>query len=178
MPAGMLLANESHQPAAVTSGTANLYKVEQASNLFDQMGTLALKVRRETARLQEQGIVLNWREHSARLARAGNDINTIGNDLEHLNAMRSGLEPWQKNLIREITPEIHEIVYQTDEAMNTLNAHENRFALAMTQYPQNIKLITKNANQMADTINTVTQYARVEKKMAALNHRAGTQSGS
>jgi hypothetical protein len=178
MPNGMLLAKGIYRPPAVTSSAGNWYDVEQASNLFDQMSTLALKVRREVARLQAQGIELNWREHSARLTRAKNDINTIGDNLLRLNEMKSKLEPWQQSLIGKITPEIHEMVYQTDAALDTLATHEDRLTLAMTQYPQNINAIYNNANQMADTIGTVTQYAHAEEKMAALNKMGGTESGS
>ena len=177
MPAGMLLATENHQPPAVTSSTANWYDVEQASNLFDRMNTLALKVRKEVARLQVQGNDLSWREHSARLARAKNDINTIGNDLEQLNEMKGRLEPWQQSLIDKITPDVHTMVHQTDEALRTLDARESRTYLALSQYPQNINLIYKNANEMAGTIGTVTQYAHAEEKMAELDqHTNGTRS--
>ena len=178
MPAGMLLATETPEPPAVTSSTANWYSVEQASNLFDHMNTLALKVRKEVARLQVQGYELNWREHSARLARARNDINTIGENLVQLDEMASRLEPWQQSLIKKIAPDIHAMVYQTDAALNTLSNHEDRIALSVTQYPQNIDHIYRNANQMSDTISTVTQYAHAEQKMEALNRMNGTEDGS
>lgn len=178
MPAGMLLAKDSYQPAAVTSSTANWYDVEQASNLFNRMNTLALKVRKEVARLQAQGYELDWRVHAARLARAKNHINAIGDDLQQLNEMKTRLEPWQQSLINKITPRIHAMVYQTDDALDTLKAHENRHYLALSQYPQNINVIYTNANQMASTINTVTQYAHAEQKMEALNKMNGTEAGS
>ncbi len=178
MPAGMLLANDTYIAPAVTSSTANWYNVEQASNLFNQMNTLALKVRKEVARLQVQGYQLGWRDQSARLARAKSDINTIGNDLLQLNEMKNALEPWQQSLLNKITPNLHEMVYQTDQALNRLSRHENRIDLTMTQYPQNINQIYKNANQMSDTIGTVTQYAHAEQKMAALNTMGRAKASS
>lgn len=178
MPAGMLLANEPVQAPAVTSTNANWYDVEQASNLFNEMNNLALKVRREVARLQVQGDQLSWKAQSTRLARAKYDINTIGNDLEQLNEMKSRLEPWQKSLINKITPRVHGMVYQTDAALHILDAHENRTYLVLSQYPNNIDQIYKNANQMANTIGTVTQYAQAEQKMAALKKMNSAEAGS
>jgi hypothetical protein len=178
MPCGVLLANESNQPPAVTSSTANWYDVEQASNLFTQMNALALKVRRDVGRLQAQGYQLSWREHGARLARAKANINTIGDDLMQLSEMKNRLEPWQRSLLNKVPPDVHEMVYQMDEALNTLDSHQDRTVLAMTQYPQNIGEIYDSANQMTGTIRTVTQYANAEEKMAALTNRKGAESGS
>lgn len=178
MPAGMLLATEIHQKPAVTSSTANWYDVEQASNMLDHIQNLALKVRKEVARLQVQEIELGWRAQSARLTIAKHDINTIGNDLVRLDQMRNRLEPWQQNLLNKITPALHEMVYQADAAIKKVNNHENRTYLALTQYPQNINQIYKNANQMANTIQTVTQYAQAEQKMAELNKGNRTTAGS
>lgn len=169
MPASMLLATETNQLPAVTSSTANWHSVEQASNLFNRMNTLALKVRKEVARLQVQGYQLSWQVDSARLGRAKTDIDALGKDVAQLNGMKSKLDPWQRSLLNKITPNIHEMVYQTDAALQTLDAHENRTVLALSQYPQYINQIYKNANQMAGTIGTVTQYAHAEQKMAALN---------
>ena len=178
MPSGMLLARETTPAPAAISSTANWYNVEEASNLFNKMNNLALKVRREVARLQVQGYELGWRAHSARLAQAKSDINALGDDLQQLNAMKARLEPWQQSLINKVTPNVHEMVYQTDAALNTLARHENRVALVLTNYPGYINQIYTNANQMADTIGTVTQYAHAEEKMAALNEMESANAGS
>lgn len=178
MPAGMLLASETQGVPAVTSSTTNWYNVEQASNLFKQMNALALKARREVGRLQVQGYEMDWRAQASRLEGAKTDINTIANDLMQLNEMKNKLEPWQKSLLNKVTPNLHEMVYQMDAALGRINAHQNRTYLSMTQYPQNINQIYKNANQMSNTIGTVTQYAQAEQKMAALDKMHSTKAGS
>jgi hypothetical protein len=178
MPAGMLLASDTYDAPAVTSSTANWYNVEQASNLFNHMNTLALETRKEVARLQVQGYQLSWRDQAARLAIARNDINTMAKDLKQLNGMKTNLEPWQQSLLSKVRPNLHAMVYQTGAAIQKLNAREDRTYLSMTQYPQNIDQIFKNANQMTNTIGTVTQYAHAEQKMAALNSISSTNAGS
>ena len=177
MPAGMLFAKETYRPPAVTSSTANWYDTEEASNLLNQMQTLAFKVRKEVARLQVQEIQLGWRDQSQRLAAAKHDINTMSDDLVRLDSMKTRLEPWQSNLAHRVTPSLHEMVYQMDAALDTLSATRNRTDLALTQYPQNINMIYRSANQMVGTIGTVTQYAHAEEKMAAIKQNTvGTRS--
>ncbi|HXH51436.1 MAG TPA: hypothetical protein VNM47_19020 [Terriglobia bacterium] len=178
MPAGMLLATERYNAYPMTSSTANWYDVEQASSLFKNMNELAVKVRKEIGILQVEGSQLGWRVHSARLGRAKNDINAIGEDLFELNRMKSRLEPWQQTLINKITPHVHEMVYQTDEALNRVRSDENRTVLALSQYPQNIDQVYNSASQMSETISTVTQYAHAEQKMEALNKLDRTEPGS
>ena len=173
MPAGMLLATATHQLSAVTSNSANWYDTEEASNLFNQMQMGALKVRKDVARLQVQEIQLSWQDQAQRLTRARSAINTIGDDLLRLDHIKDKVEPWQESLINKVTPEVHEMVYQTDDAINTVNAQQNRVTLAMTQYPQNINMIYKNANQMAGTITSVIRSAHAEEKMAALKQDTG-----
>ncbi len=174
MPAGMLFGTETFRPPVVTSNRANWYDSEQASNLLNEMQTLAFKVRKEVARLQVQEIELGWQAQSARLESAKNDIDTMGNDLVRLDHIKGKLEPWQQNLVHKVTPEIHEMVYQMDAAIDTLDAHESRTDLALTEYPQNINMIYKNANRMAGTIGTVTQYAHAEERLAELKPNSGS----
>lgn len=174
MPVGMLLADTIYEPSVAASSSANWYDVEQASNMLRQMKDLSLKARREVARLQVQGRQLDWESQATRLSKAETDIDTIGNDLVQLNQMRGRLEPWQQSLVYKVTPEVHEMVYQMDAALKALNVHEDRAALALSEYPQNIDMIYQNSNRMAGTIGTVTEYAHAEERMAKLRQKTNT----
>lgn len=178
MPVGMLLATETYQPPAVTSSTANWYDVERASNLLNEMQAQALHVTKEVGPLQVQEIELAWQEQGSLLERAKGHVNIVGSDLMKLDQMKSKLEPWQQSLVHKITPEVQEMVFQTDAAIHTLNAHHSNAVLAMTYYPGYINQIYKNANQMANTIGTVRQYATAEQKMAELSKGSHTAEGS
>lgn len=174
MPVGMLLADTMFQSPAATSSRANWYDVEQASNMLRQMKDLSMNARREVARLQVQGRQLAWESQAIRLSQARADIDTIGHDLGQLNQMRDRLEPWQQSLVYKVTPEVHEMVYQMDAALKALNVHEDRAALALSEYPQNIDMIYQNSNRMAGTIGTVTEYAHAEERMAKLRQKTNT----
>lgn len=178
IPAGMLLADTNYQPPMVTSSKANWYDVEQASNKLHQMKALSLKVRNEVARLQVQNLELDWSDQAARLASAKADVNKIGDVLAQLNQMKTRIEPWQQSLLEKVTPRVHEMVYNMDAALKALRANKNRYRLALSEYPQNINMIERNANQTAGTIGTVTQYAHAEQKMAALRHPATNKASS
>ena len=65
------------------------------------------------------------------------------------------------------------MVYQADEAIHMGDARENRYTLAMTQYPQNIGMIYRNANKMVNDIGTFTQYAAAGERMAELKQNTG-----
>lgn len=176
MPCGVLLADESNQPAATTSNSANWYDVEQAANLFNSMNTRARQVRKEFGPLQVQGYEINWRDHAERLGRVKNHVNAIGKDLKSLDQMKGRLEPWQQRLVAGITPNAREMANQTEQALNKLAGHQDRDRRRLMQYPNNIDQIYQNANQMANIIENLTQAAHGEQ-MSAL-HVLTTNSGS
>lgn len=178
MPAGMLCAVSTSQQFGITSSTANWYDTEEATNLLNQMQTLAHNAKKQVARLQVQELQLTWQAQSQRLATAKYDVNKMGADLLQLNHMEKGLEPWQQTLVHKVTPQVHEMVYQLNAAINKLNKDQNRTQLALTQYPQNINMIYKSANRMADTIGTVTGYAQAEQNLARLEHPNTAKSSS
>lgn len=178
MPVGMLFANETSSASGLTSNTANWYDVEQASNVLSRMQTLTSHTRNALEPIQVNETDMAWQYQAWRLNRARSNVNRMGEDLLQLNKISSKLEPWQQSLIHKITPRVQEIAYQLDAAINTLNQYQSKDHIALTEYPQNISQICRNAHQMSDAIGTVTQYAHAEQKMAALKRMKGTKAGS
>lgn len=173
IPSGMLLATQPNEGPAARTDRAEWNNSAQATNLFNQIQTLSYKVRREVERLQVQDEQLDWQYQGDRLAATKLYVNDIGNDLANLDHVRSNLAPWQKSLVNKVTPNVHDMAYQLDAAIHGLDAHQNHMVLLLTQYPQNINMIYKSANTLADTIGAVTQSARAEH-MAALERPAAT----
>lgn len=178
MPAGVLLAAETHAPATTQTRGPNWYNVEQATTLLNHMQTLAYKVRRRIAPVRWQQIQLNWQYDAAALDQSRYEINKMGNDLLRLDDTTAKLEPWQNSLVHKITPNVHEIVYQMDAAIKALNAQHNRYVLALTEYPQNLKAISQNAKQVSRTIRTVMQSAHSEQEVAALEKASNAKATS
>lgn len=176
MPVGMLFAVQTPQSFSLSSNNANWYDTEQATNLLHQMRRLSFKTRKDAARLQAQGLYLNWEDQATKLQRAKTDVNKLSADLAQLKQIKNRLEPWQQSLVNKVTPEVHEMVYQLNAAIKTLNHHQNKAALALTEYPKNINMIYKQANQTVSTIGTVTQYVHAEQKMASLERNTTTSN--
>ena len=168
MPVGTVLAAGTYRQRVVTPSASSWQQSEEATNLLNQIQTLAAKTTREVAPLQVQEQQTPWEQQDGMLLRASDAINAISRNLVRLDQIKSGLEPWQQTVVRKATPEAHEMVYQMDIALAKLGAHEDPTYLAMSTYPQNINAICKNANEMKGTIRTGIQYGQAEGKMATL----------
>jgi hypothetical protein len=177
LPASMLFSIETPQPFGLTSSTANWYYSQQATDTLNEIQSLAAKARRTLEPLQVQETDLSWQVQSDMLGRAKYYVNRMGSDLLQLEEMKGKLEPWQQSLINKVTPSIHEMVYQLDQAIGEINKYQDAVRLSLTQYPQNISMICRNADQITGTIGTVKQYVQAEEKMAALE-RSGSSARS
>lgn len=168
MPVRTALAAGTYRQKVATASTRSWRQSEKATNLLNQIQTLAAKTTREVAPLQVQEQQTAWEQQDGMLLRASDEINSINRKLVRLDQIKSELEPWQQTVVRKVTPEAHEMVYQMNIALAKLGAHEDPTYLATSTYPQNINAICKNANEMEGTIRTGIQYAQAEGKMAAL----------
>jgi len=168
MPVGTALAAGTYRQRVVTPSARSLRQSEEATNLLNQIQTLAARTSREVAPIQVQEQQTAWEQQDGMLLRASDDINAISRKLVRIDRIKSGLEPWQQSVVRKATPEAHELVYQMDLALAKLGAHEDPTYLLMSTYPQNIDAICRNANEMQGTIRTGIQYATAEGKMATL----------
>jgi hypothetical protein len=178
MPFGMMFANESASASSLTSKTANWYDVEEASNLLSRVKTRAINTSNALGQNQIAETDLAWQIQTLNLEKARSNVNKMDADLHQLDKISSGAEPWQQRLIRKVTPQAREMTYQLDAAINTMNQYQSKDHLALTQYPQNIAQVCKNANQVANTIGTVTQNAHAEQKTAALHKLNIANTGS
>ena len=178
IPAGMLFAKESVPASSLTSKTANWYDVDQASNLLNRMQVLAVNTRNALGQNQVAETDLAWQIQALNLDTAKSNVNRMGADLLRLDEISSKVEPWQQRLVHKVTPQVHEMAYQLDAAINTLNEYQSKDRLALTQYPQNINQVCRNANLVSGTISSVTRYARSEQKVAALHKLNDTNTGS
>ncbi len=176
MPASMLFGVKSPYSSR-NDEAANWVQAERAGHLLRQMRRLAFKTQKAVGPLQVGGMDLGWEGEAQQLTIARYDINAMGTDLLALNRMKNGLQPWQRRVLAKTTPEVHEMVYQMDQANREINANENSTALAMGQFPQNISMIDHQASRMASVIGTFTQYARAKQRLATLERRVSTRRG-
>ncbi|MCL5005294.1 MAG: hypothetical protein M1404_02070 [Acidobacteria bacterium] len=177
-PVGLLFSIETPQPMALTSPTANLADTQQATAIFNKIQDLSLKVRREVGPLVVEGGELSWEINAWRLARIKSQVNKMSSGLTRLSQMKAELDPWQQQLLSKMVPNVHELIYQTQAAITTLSSHQNRSALALTDYPGYINAIYHNANQVVDNVGTFTQYVHAAQKMAELRRHVSKKASS
>lgn len=178
MPMGMLFANESGPENSLTSNTANWYDVEEASNLLGRMQTHAINARNALGQNEVSETDLAWQIQALNLDNARSNVNRMGADLAQLDKIGNKVEPWQLRLIQRVTPQVHQMAHQLDAAIDTLNKYQSKDHLALTRYPQNIKQVCRNANQLSGTIGSVTRSAHTEEKVAALHKLNVMNTGS
>ncbi|MCL5005296.1 MAG: hypothetical protein M1404_02080 [Acidobacteria bacterium] len=179
-PVGLLFGIEARptMPIITNSPTANWADTEGASSVFNNVRYLALKVRREIAPLEFQGRQLSWWAHSSALNRVRDRVNEMSLDLWKLAQMKKKLEPWQQQLLRRMTPEVHEMVYQTAAAIKALNHQKyQRITLAQISFG-NYKAIYQNASRLFGSVGTFTHYVHAAQQMAALQKQTSTKATS
>jgi len=178
MPAGMLFAKAPAPVIGVTTNTSRTYDRDEASSLLNRIQDLAIKARETVGPINVDEIDLRWQGQAVELDRAKSSVDRMGDDLLRLDEISSRLEPWQQRLIHKITPQVHEMAYQLDAAITTLNKYQLRDRLALTHYPQYINDFCKSSNRVEDTISTFTQYVQAKQKMAELNKMNGAKASS
>lgn len=176
-PVGLLFSMGTQQPLNLTSSAANWADTEQASQLFNQVQHLSRKVEHEVGIIQGEGTDLFWQGQADNMDQVRNHVNEMSSDLAQLARMRSKLEPWQQQLLDRMTPDIHEMVYQTRAAIHVLNGQHNRLALFASNYPQYITVISNKSSQLSSSIGTFTQSVQAAQKMATLEQQTGAKAG-
>lgn len=161
-PAGLLFSQVNSQPAAadsVLSRTDTISTTTNPQNTFSCVQDLAQSIRKQVAPLKFSinGNNVTWKLHSVRLMRIKNQVNQMETDVNRLETRKSSLPSWQQQLLGNVKQDTHELVYQTSAAIKMLNKHHDTTALATTQYPQYIDMISQKANDAADSIGTVFQ---------------------
>ncbi|MCL5005293.1 MAG: hypothetical protein M1404_02065 [Acidobacteria bacterium] len=177
-PVGLLFAIETPQPMALTSPTANLADTQEATAMINQIRNLSMKVTKEVGPLQVEGEQLPWMIHASILARIRDHVNKMSVDLWKLSQMKKDLDPWQQQLLHRMVPNVHELVYQTEAAIQMLRNQEDTMALSLTNYPDFLNAIYHNANQVAGTVGTFTHYVHAAQKMAEPRRHVSKKASS
>ncbi len=168
VPTGMLYSAEQNPLSQPDLSVANWADAHRATSLFNNMQNMARRVKREIDPIQVSEMQVLWQSQASKLSRVKSHVNKMGNDLLQLDAMKNKLEPWQTKLLHRLTPNVHELVYQTDAAIAELNAKQSATALALTQYPDNINIIASQTGHLIHSVGAFNQYQAAKAKVAKL----------
>lgn len=90
--------------------------------LFQEARTTATQLNRDAATMESfTRSNLNWKSHSAQIARIREHINKAGSILSEIQAARADTKPWHQDAIDGITPLLKQLAGNTESMINHLN---------------------------------------------------------
>jgi len=160
--------------AALAAGTPLLaasspvsQKSADATRILREVRLLTHDLSRDAATLETYRLNrMSWQTHAHRLAVAKEHINSIGERLANLEAIRGSVEPWQREAIDSITPVAGQLAARTEAAIKYLN--ENQGRLFVPDYTEHLSAIAGHADQMQESISTHLDLASAQERMDKL----------
>jgi hypothetical protein len=143
----------------------------EASRLLREVRSLAHALNRDAATLDSYRLSgMSWQGHANRLTLARQHINSIGDRLVNLAAIRGSAEPWQREAIDSIIPVAAELASRTEAAIGYLN--ENQGQLFVPAYTEHLGAIAGHADQMKQSVDVYLEWASAQDKMDKLRGQA------
>ena len=167
LPMAALILSGSSLFAASPTAQASA----EASRLLTEVRTIANALHRDAATLESYRLAgLSWQSHANRLTLARHHINSIGNRLERLEAMRGSAAPWQQEAIDSITPVAAQLASRTEAAINHLNASPRH--LYAPVYTGHLSAVAGHANQMKQSVDLHLDLAGAQDRLDSLRDEA------
>lgn len=161
---------------STTAPTAESYTWnfrKEGSQLLSQINQQIQMVGTDASDLQVQDAQLDWRTHSNTLNRIKENVNKAGEELCRLEAIQNTLEPWQKEALARIVPNLEVVARNTQNAIEYLQ--DNRQDLYNPNYEEYLSTIYNRSNR----VNLFVNYAQLQNKVNTMQNRVNsvTQEG-
>jgi hypothetical protein len=138
-----------------------------ASRLLKEVRSIAHTLNRDAATLESYRLRgLSWHGHAYRLTLARQHINSIGDRLESLQAMRGSAAPWQREAIDSIVPVAAQLASRTEAAISHLN--ENPGQLYVPVYTGHLSAIAGHADRMKQSVDVFLDLASAQDRLDGL----------
>jgi hypothetical protein len=145
----------------------------EASRLLTEVRSIAHALNRDAATLESYRLGgFDWRSHAHQLTLARQHINSIGDRLESLEAMRNSAAPWQQEAIDSLTPVAAQLASRTEAAIHHLN--ESPGHLYAPVYTGHLGAIAGHADRMKQSVNVFLDLASAQDKLDSLQGQATT----
>ncbi len=143
----------------------------EASRLLTEVRSIAHALNRNAATLESYRLAgLTWHSHAHRLTLAREHINSIGDRLESLAAMRGSAAPWEQEAIDSITPVAAQLASRTEAAIKHLNEHPRH--LYAPVYTGHLGAIAEHADRMQESVDVFLDLASSQAKLDNLRVQA------
>jgi hypothetical protein len=163
MAGGLLHADTSTQAADRNFPT-------EATKLLKEIQSTATKLSHSADTLHSYRQGVSWQSHANELNLVKEHINTIGDRLEKLKAIRHAAEPWQKRVIDSILPVGLVTAARTDAAIRHLTDAPNY--LWAPAYTEHLECIALGAHQMKQSIDLHLEMSSTQNKLEELRDKA------
>ena len=149
------------------AASSGAHKSTDATRLLREVRLLTHDLNRDAATLESYRFNrTSWETHAYRLMLAKQHINSIGERLEKLDAMRESVEPWQQEAIDSLTPVAGQLAGRAEAAIEYLN--ENQGKLFVPDYREHLAAIAGHADQMRESIGAHLDMANAQERMDKL----------
>ena len=104
-----------------------------------------------------------------------NQVNSFGKELAAIEAERASLPQWQRDAVDQITPLMHEVAAEANQAIRTYNVDKGR--LFASDYGADTKEISANAQKVSERLHNDIKLAdtkAVEARVAATVEKQST----
>jgi hypothetical protein len=146
-----------------------------------------IRMDRQAAAISDNAFVMNraiartddYEYQDYHLIDLKNQVNRVGQELAAIEAERASLPQWQRDAVDQITPLMHDVAAEANEAIRTYNVDQGR--LFASDYGVDTKEISANAQKVSQRLHDDIKLAdtkAVEARVAATVDRQSTAPSS
>lgn len=110
------------------------------------------------------------------LADLKDQVNRVGKELAAIEAERQSLPQWQRDAVDQITPVMHDIASEANEAIKTYNVDQDR--LFASNYGDDTKEISVNAQKVSQRLHDDVKLADTKGAVAPVAGTVDKQSSN
>jgi len=99
------------------------------------------------------------------------EVNTIGSELQSLEAERDSLAEWEVQALDQILPLMHDVADNTDKAIQTYRSDRGR--LWVTPYVGDTARVVQDANEVSTLLRDYLKLAKTREKEARIEQSLG-----
>ena len=178
-----LLASSSSTVSPKTSGTAAYQAWDSeadASALLKEIKSISATLKTATGTLESfsRQPQLSWQTHAYQLNQVREQINTFGEHLDGLQAMQSGMAPWQQSALDQMMPLAAIIAAHAESAIQHVNEH--RPYLFAPVYADHLTSLSNRSGDLKQTLDTFLEWGdtldqldRLEQKLDRVREKIG-----
>lgn len=143
----------------------------EASSLLKEVQFTATLLTRDATILESYSRGMLSREsHADRINVVKQHINTMGEKLNRLQAIRHLVTPWQQEAIDSVVPPAVMLAAHTEAAIEHLNDRRNQ--LWHPEYTDHLRGIADRSGQVKEAVNLHLEMADTQDKLERLEERA------